>query len=204
MDAYDGAISFMDDAIGRLMADLEKLGMAKNLLLIVLSDHGEAFGEHGLIEHRHSLYREEIHVPLIFWWPKHVPGGSKIDRPVSTAALPATVLDLIGAGEQTMFPGPSLSQLWNNPAEQADWTYPLSELAQISFEPPPNPNRYGAMEALMTPNYHYIVHQKFGEGLFDWKSDPGELHNLINMPVGQAVARELALQLKSQLARHAP
>ena len=58
----------------------------------IVGDHGEAFGEHGLALHRNSLYREEIQVPLIFRWPGRVPDGVRVARPVSNAALAATVV----------------------------------------------------------------------------------------------------------------
>ena len=100
IDAYDGAIAYVDYHIAKLLAELETRGLVQNTLVVILSDHGESFGEHGLLEHHNSLYREVIHVPMIFWWPDHVPAGERVTVSVSIAAIPATVLDIIGDAEQ--------------------------------------------------------------------------------------------------------
>ena len=63
----------------------------------VFADHGEAFGDHGLLLHKNPLYRELIHVPLVLYWPQHLPAETRIRTPVSIVSLPATSLDPIDA-----------------------------------------------------------------------------------------------------------
>ncbi|MCC7354077.1 MAG: sulfatase, partial [Anaerolineae bacterium] len=111
VDAYDGGIAYVDAQIGQLLSALQERDLADKTLVVITSDHGESFGEHGLLEHNNSLYREVIHVPLIFWWPGHVPAGTRLDQIVTNAALPATLLDLAPGEEPTLFPGPSLALL---------------------------------------------------------------------------------------------
>lgn len=178
VDAYDGAIVYVDEQIDRLVGELEARGLADNTLLVIISDHGESFGEHGLLQHTNSLYREVIHVPWIIRWPGHVPEGKRIIEPVSIAALPATLLDLIGKEEQTLFPGPSLSQLWDATATRSDWPYPIAELAQHPWEPDRNPSAHGAMKSVVNAEWHYIHHEVFGDELYDWDADPQETINL--------------------------
>jgi len=67
---YDGGIANIDQQIGALVDRLEKLERLDNCLLIVTADHGEAFGEHALVEHGVSVYGDQIHVPLIVKYPR--------------------------------------------------------------------------------------------------------------------------------------
>jgi len=63
---YDGAISFADYQVGRLLKGIEELGIADNTLIILSTDHGEALGEHGYyFSHGHTLYDSLIRIPLI-------------------------------------------------------------------------------------------------------------------------------------------
>src|SRR6185503_4763162 len=61
VDRYDGEIRFMDFHLGRLLAALARLGRFEGALLIVVGDHGELLGEHGLLQHGHALHEELIH-----------------------------------------------------------------------------------------------------------------------------------------------
>ncbi len=75
IDRYDSGIAFVDDQFGRLLDYLNQQGLSDNTIVVVLSDHGEALGEHGNTTHNTSLYQEEIHVPLVIRIPG-LPGGS--------------------------------------------------------------------------------------------------------------------------------
>lgn len=74
IDLYDGEIAWVDSQIGRLFAELREKGISDNALIIVTSDHGEEFLEHGLWSHGHTLYQELLHVPLIITGPGIPPG----------------------------------------------------------------------------------------------------------------------------------
>jgi arylsulfatase A-like enzyme len=205
IDAYDGAIAYVDEMIGRLVDGLEQNGQLANTLVIITSDHGEMLGEHGLFLHRNGLHREVIRVPLILRWPGKVPAGARIGTPVTNAAVPATILDLLGSPQQTTFPGPSLAQLWRTPESAATWPHPLSELAQFPFEQMKNvPAYHGAMASLVSPQYHFITHEKFGHELFDWVADPQEQANLAQAPEHGKMAEEFAAHLKQRRAKAKP
>lgn len=70
MAVYDGAVRYTDDALGRFVAELKSLGIYDRSTLVVTSDHGEAFGEHGVYLHSHHLYDELIRAPLIVRAPR--------------------------------------------------------------------------------------------------------------------------------------
>jgi arylsulfatase A-like enzyme len=201
IDAYDGALAYVDDQIGRLLDALAQQGRLENTIVVITSDHGEMLGEHELFLHRNCLYREAIHVPLILRWPGRLPAGARIAQPVSIASLPATLMELVGA-ENAAFPGPSLAPLWQLPLPVANWPDPLAELAQFPFEPVKRePAYHGAMQSLVSPAWHYIEHEKFGPELFHWENDRAQTHNLAVTPEGRPVADALAAQLKQRLSQ---
>jgi len=195
IDAYDGAIAYVDDHIGQLLNELEKRGLAENTLLIITSDHGEAFGEHNAFLHSNSLYREEIHVPLIFRWPRQVPAGVRVARPVTNALLPATVMNLI-RGDPTLFPGPPLTGLWRAPNSAAEWPHSLSEISGEPWVTKKAPVHHGSIKSLVNPRWHYIEHQNMGNELYDWKNDPSELQDLAERPDMQATVTRFQSRLK--------
>jgi arylsulfatase A-like enzyme len=93
---YEDMISYNDDQLGRLMQRLKAAGLYDDTLLILTSDHGIAFGEHGKRGHAGLPYDEQIRVPLIIKFPKHRHIGT-IDGLVQHIDLAPTLLDYIGA-----------------------------------------------------------------------------------------------------------
>jgi arylsulfatase A-like enzyme len=92
---YDAEIRFVDDWIGRFMAQLKRLGLLERATLIVLSDHGEEFQEHGSVMHE-KLYATVTRIPLIF----RPPGGGEgrvVSDVVEAIDVMPTVIDLVGA-----------------------------------------------------------------------------------------------------------
>ena len=201
IDSYDGSIAFVDDSIGHLLAGLEARGILSNTLVVLTSDHGESFGEHGMFAHRNALYLEGIRVPLIFYWPEQLPAGLRVRQPISIAALPATLLEILGDAQQSEFPHPSLVHFWRTPSAQTDEQIPLAELAHMPDESfKPHPNVHGAMKSLLSSRWHYIVHDKFGPELYDWVQDPKELNNLVGTQEGKTVVGEFSALLHRMLA----
>ncbi|MEE2779978.1 MAG: sulfatase-like hydrolase/transferase, partial [Myxococcota bacterium] len=94
IDLYDSEVAFADAWIGRLLAGLQDQGRFEDTLIVITSDHGEAFGEHGTRTHGQSLYEEELHVPLLI----HVPGvkGKRVKSPVDLTDVLPSVLDALG------------------------------------------------------------------------------------------------------------
>jgi arylsulfatase A-like enzyme len=197
IDAYDGAIAYVDSEIGRLFDELEKSGMMDDLLVVLTSDHGEAFGDHGFFRHEHSLYREVLHVPLVFFRPGQVPSETRIKQPVTNAAIPATVMELIGVKDPNPFPGLSLARLWKNPAGADEWPYPLAEIKHEPWSLEAYPVTHGSVKSLISPKWHYIEHQKFGAELYDRENDVRQLRNLAK----NAELRDLVAMFRAKLPR---
>jgi arylsulfatase A-like enzyme len=108
---YDGEITYWDQQLYYLLARLSAEGLLNNALVVVTSDHGQMFGEHGKWLHRNSLYEEVLRVPLFLHYPGVVPANKVIDTPVFTADLMPTILDLVGLPVPGGLDGVSLKPL---------------------------------------------------------------------------------------------
>ncbi len=203
VDAYDGAIYFVDQQVANLFSELEKRGLAQNTLVVITSDHGECFGDHGLLAHWNALYRELIRVPLIYYWPGKVPEGVRISKPISATSLPATVLDLAGIKPEVVFPMASVAQLWRQPGVDPAWPDPLSEIGKNLDLPEGYPAYQGWLKAIVSPQWHLIVSEKLQPELYDWTRDPRELHNGANSGDEEA-AKVMSTKLWSEVASRNP
>ena len=90
---HDGKILHNDWSIGQLAGKLRQLGILDNTLIIVVSDHGEEFWEHGWTGHGQSLYQELAHGVLLMWNPKLIPTARRIVEPVQLIDVMPSVLD---------------------------------------------------------------------------------------------------------------
>ncbi|MBV8757223.1 MAG: sulfatase-like hydrolase/transferase [Deltaproteobacteria bacterium] len=106
-DRYDSEIASLDTQIGRLLRELDASGQLAHTIVVIASDHGEGFGEHGYYFHGRSLYDDQIRVPLLI----AVPGGAGrvIDAPVSLVDIAPTLLDLVGMSVPSGMNGRSLA-----------------------------------------------------------------------------------------------
>jgi arylsulfatase A-like enzyme len=93
-DLYDGEVAFTDRHVGRLLDGLDALGPAGETVVVVTSDHGEEFGDHGGSGHRVTLYEEVLRVPLMIRAPGAVPGRRA--EVVSLVDLAPSALELLG------------------------------------------------------------------------------------------------------------
>ncbi len=107
-DRYLENAAFADDLVGRLIRMLESAGRYDQTLIILLSDHGEAFMEHGRFLHGRFVHREFLHVPLVVKWPVTVVGRQAvIEQPVSLVDLAPTLVDGLGLEAAAGFQGRS-------------------------------------------------------------------------------------------------
>ncbi len=108
---YDGEITYWDVHLGRLFDRLEAEGILDDSLIVLTSDHGQMFGEHGKWVHRNSLYEEVLRVPLMVSLPGVLPAGQVITTPVVTADVTPTILELAGLAVPPALDGQSLVPL---------------------------------------------------------------------------------------------
>ena len=92
---YDGEIDYTDQQVGRLLAGLDDASDPSQTLVILVSDHDEAFADHGVLLHGNNAYREEVHVPMIWRWPGVLPAGRRVVGSVSAMDIPATLNEVL-------------------------------------------------------------------------------------------------------------
>jgi arylsulfatase A-like enzyme len=105
---YDREIRFVDDQIRRLFDALARRSLGETTIVVILSDHGEEFGEHGGWQHGATVYDELLRVPLIFWAPGRVPAGARHTTQVSLVDVAPTLLDMAGVPAPDTLQGRSL------------------------------------------------------------------------------------------------
>lgn len=109
-DRYDAEITYTDQHIGKLLDFIAKKSWASRTVIIVTSDHGEAFGEHGQTRHGFEIWDNLVHIPMFVVAPGAQP--RKIDEPRSAIDLAPTILDLFGVApsvaEEAHFEGKSI------------------------------------------------------------------------------------------------
>jgi arylsulfatase A-like enzyme len=194
-DSYESCIAYIDRYLDRLLDELGRRGLREKTLVIVTSDHGEHFNEHGFLGHGLSLYRGEVHVPLLIFPPSGAPGTRVVPAPVSLRELPATVVELLGVGDRAPFPGPSLSRFWSPEltGPPPPHTPVLSEVAkQKRFPPVPGiPATLGPVRSLVTEGKVYIRNGDGREELYDLLNDPQETDNLVDEAEHRALLPDL-------------
>ena len=115
-DLYDASILQMDDGIARLLLFLEKKDLLDDTVIILTSDHGEEFLEHGGVLHGRTQYQELMHVPLIIRGPG-LPAGRRIKQIASLADLMPTVLAMLHISVPPGLDGIDLTPLWQGSGE---------------------------------------------------------------------------------------
>jgi arylsulfatase A-like enzyme len=93
---YEGEVAWVDAQVGRVLRALDGFDLARNTLVIVVSDHGEEFFEHGGLGHRQNLHEESVRIPMVLRLPGVLPAGAAVRGPVSLTDVVPTVLDLVG------------------------------------------------------------------------------------------------------------
>lgn len=173
---YDGEIRHTDRQLGILLAEMELAGLLENTIIVLTSDHGEEFFEHGSMEgHQWTLYDEVLHVPLIVVFPDGRDAGRRIDTLVQSIDLAPTMLDFAGVPQPEVFQGRSLVRLLDGTE-----TWDETSFSQI--------RRYNEKWALRTRTHKLIYTgdtkvNRFklpvvaGFELYDLTVDPGETVN---------------------------
>lgn len=168
---YDGEIRATDESLARIVEMLAEGGLLERTALIVTADHGEQFFDHGSLGHKHSLYDEEVHVPLLFKRPGQQE-GRRDPRLVSLVDLYPTVLDLAGLGGTRLSHGRSLLEPPRPPGEPI--YHELKALWYLSPEEGGGADE-SDVTALRQGDLKAILAEKSGElELFDVAADQGE------------------------------
>jgi arylsulfatase A-like enzyme len=181
-DAYDGSIAYLDFQIDSMLTVLEQRGLLQNTVVIVTSDHGEHFGEHGLIQHGSSLYLQLLHVPFAIMG-KGVPAGERVGDVASLHNIAATILDLSG-GPDARIPGRSLMEY----ARQPDLVRQDTLFAAVDFHrqlpkwPPNQPVLRGNMRTVILDSLQLILNGDGVQEFYQLGRDPWQVQSLTGVP----------------------
>ena len=168
VDRYDEEIAFFDVHFGRILDWLRNTGSLKNTIIVIISDHGEEFFEHGGFEHGHSLYNEILHVPFIFYDAK-VKARSIPDL-TRTIELYPTLLGHLRIPIPPHVLGTNLS-----PVILGQSSVPALQAFSSGM-------RIGARrEALQDSTFKIIQTEAGSPRFYDLKNDPAELKNLAKL-----------------------
>lgn len=171
---YYGMISLMDKYIGNILAGLDKLGLADNTFVVFTSDHGNFFGQHGLIRKGPFHYEDMIRVPFIASWPGVIPGGRTTDALLSLVDLAPTFLGFAGLDIPRTMTGLCQKDVLTGARQ--------SLRDHIIVENRHQPTTVH-LKTYVDKRYKLTVYYNhpYGE-LFDLRNDPAELSNLWDNP----------------------
>jgi arylsulfatase A-like enzyme len=170
-DLYDAGIRQLDDELGRLFRWLESAGWLEDTLVVVTSDHGEEFLDHGGLSHGHNHYQEMLRVPLIVRGPT-IPAGKRLSALVSLIDVAPTILSVLGVAAPAGTQGRDLRPLWQAP-EQAAADRPI--FAETG------PMEEDALRTVRSGRHKLILDLRTQRyELYDLIDDPRETRNLID------------------------
>lgn len=187
-DLYDAEIAALDQRLGALLAELEAQGALENTLILVTSDHGDEFADHGHFEHGYSLYQEMLHVPLIAVLPGHFEGGLVAAHPVHLVDVAPTLAALAGAAVPELWAGQQLS------VTAADERVLFTPFFTRDQGEPTTAARMGSLKYVDYGTERRPSDASESPALYDLSTDPGERVNLLTSEEAPRWAERMAEQ----------
>jgi arylsulfatase A-like enzyme len=192
MKDYLACVASVDDNVGRLLDYLDQTGLATNTIVIYTSDQGFFLGDHGWFDKR-FMYEESIRMPFLVRYPPTIKPGSVSDAMILNVDFAPTFLDLAGQTTPAEVQGHSIKPLLSGKTPEAwrqSWYYRYYHY----------PNEHGTEPhyGVRTERYKLIYFHRINQWeLFDLKTDPRELKNIVHDPKHETLVQEL----KAELAR---
>ncbi len=185
---YDAELAYLDTRLGELFSYLDQQDLLDQTMIIVLADHGENLGDHGMLGHKWCLYDTLLRIPLIIRYPSHFPSGTTVENQVQVVDIFPTMLDILDIQEKGIrdqLQGFSLlpDQVSNHPRQfaVAEWTgrswkddfrkYPGFDYTQFERD----------LKAIRTHQFKYIWASDGQHELYDIAKDPTESRNLVDV-----------------------
>ena len=193
-DRYEAIVRALDDQLGRLIDGIKARGLLDETVIVITSDHGDEFGDHGHRFHGHSLYEEMVHVPLLISSPNLISG--EVKAPISHIDLAPTLIDHLGLKGDRKFLGESWSQWLKGPRETR-----LKSASDVFFEILPDTNYNHHLIGLRRGPLKLIYHvSDHSYELYDLDLDPRERDNLFPIhPESMPLKRALDVHLEHHL-----
>ncbi len=192
--AYLASTSFVDDNVGRVLGELDKLGLRESTIVIFWGDHGYQLGERGKWSKAGSLFEQGDRVPLVIDVPGANGNGQPCERVIECVDLYPTLCELCGLPKPAGLEGRSIVSLLNDP--KADWDHPAYTIWSED-------GRTIQGVAVRTDKWRFaeFVGGRGGAMLFDENADPQELKNLADDPQYADVCAKLSSLAKQYAAQ---
>lgn len=172
LDLYDGEIAYNDSTFGDLLEMLREHSLYEDTLIILLSDHGEEFQDHGNWQHGRNLFVENLHVPLLIRFPDRGQ-GVRVEQRVQHIDLLPTLLDYLGLEAPDFLEGSSFLP-WVTGTEAAMNEPPRPAFSFLHLDGLPN-------VSVIEEDWKLVQNLSKGEiawtNLFNLAEDPGEKRN---------------------------
>ncbi len=174
-------IQYTDRIFGEFIDQLSELSSADDTLVVLLSDHGDEFDEHGKIGHGETLHDPVLHVPLAFYWPRRISAGEAETR-VQLIDVAPTVLDLVGVPKPSAIDGQTMAPVvLGGDATRiarpifAELRSAWASCRELSLADDCKSEHY----AVLTERFKYITSMiPWSESLYDLSADPNETRNV--------------------------
>ncbi len=184
---YYGEVTFIDDAIGRILKVLDELELRDDTLIVFVSDHGDMLGDHDLY-FKGLAYPQSANVPLIFNWPGRIAAGKTVKGIVQEIDLMPTILELVGVECPDGVQGRSQAKVLTGDSSETGYEYAYIEHADHDY-------------SLRSDKWRFTYYpgENYGE-LYDVRSDPNEFINLWDRPQYASVKHRLTRKLLDRIA----
>jgi uncharacterized sulfatase len=191
-----GMMTMLDKYIGVILDKLDELGLTEDTLVCFTSDHGDLYGQHGLVAKAIHHYEDLLRVPLVVRMPGTIPAGRVSDALQSTVDLPQTFLSIAGLPVPRRMAGVDEKAVWMGEIET------IREHVIVENQHQPTTMN---MRTYINQRYKLTVHfnQRYGE-LYDLEVDPGEYVNLWDDPDSQELKQNLLLDFMHAEMAKAP
>ncbi|MEQ8211577.1 MAG: sulfatase [Lacipirellulaceae bacterium] len=202
--AYYASVSFIDAQVGRLLENLEELGLVENTIVVLWSDHGYHLGEHNGIWQKRTLFEQSARAPLVIRAPGSRGNSQACHRIVEFVDIYPTVVELAGLNPPPQLAGRSLCPLLDDPITQWDG-FAITQILRPADDRLAEPVM-GC--SIRTNRWRYTEWSdgRYGRELYDHHADPQEFNNLANSPnaLGQHAIDTLSERLRDYASGSTP
>ncbi|MBN1458188.1 MAG: sulfatase [Armatimonadetes bacterium] len=190
---YDANYRYADGVVGQLVELLKEKNLLDDTLLIVTSDHGQAFGEHGYEGHREGVYDEHLHIPMLMRFPGAGAPVGRVRALTETVDIFPTILDLLGLTAPESVQGESLVPLITGASPAVhDFVFARAEGAPRSY-------------LIRNQNWAMILFRGGKlRALYDLEADPWQVRNVIDDRPEVAERMIAAFRTFAESQRHPP
>ena len=196
---YLATAKSLDRNIGRILAYLEKSGLAENTVVMYASDQGFYMGEHGWFDKR-FMYEESLKTPLVLKYPKHIKPGTVVNDIVVNIDFAPTFLDIAGVKAPVEMQGKSFLPIVIKSGKVENWRTAMF----YHYYEYPQPHKVPPHFGIRTMRYKLI--RFYGPRneweLYDLKTDPTEMHNIIHDQKQANTILDLKKQLRSLIVEY--